>query len=55
MKKLIPFIPVIGIFIVIYLRIIKGEETSIENNALIFFSSAFIQAISIVLLFNLIP
>jgi hypothetical protein len=47
MKKLAPFIPIVGIFLTVYYMLGKGEDTGIEDYGKIFWSSALIQVASI--------
>lgn len=53
MKKLAPFIPIVGIFLTGYFMLNKGENTGIEDYGKIFWSSAIVQAgsISFIILF----
>jgi hypothetical protein len=47
MKKLAPFIPIVGIFLTGYFMIGEGEDTGIEDYGKIFWSSALVQMASI--------
>jgi hypothetical protein len=47
MKKLAPFIPIVGIFLTGYYMLDKGEDTGIEDYGKIFWSSALVQVASI--------
>ena len=53
MRKLAPFIPIVGMFLTAYYMIDKGQETGIEDYGVIFWSSALVQAASIVFMFLL--
>jgi hypothetical protein len=47
MKKLAPFIPIVGIFLTGYYMLYKGEDTGITDYGKIFWSSALVQVASI--------
>jgi len=48
MRKLAPFIPIVGFFLTPYYMINKWQETGIEDYGIIFWSSALIQSASVI-------
>jgi hypothetical protein len=51
MKKLIPFIPVLGFFLTGYYMLVKNESVGIEKNTSVFWITAAIQAIGFCAIF----
>jgi len=52
MRKIAPFIPIIGVLLVVY-YVLKNEETGINESAEIFIGSALLQVISFISLYEI--
>jgi hypothetical protein len=51
MKKIIPFIPILGFFLAYYFVYIRNESVGLEEKNIVFYSTAIIQAASFCFLF----
>jgi hypothetical protein len=47
MKKIIPFIPILGFFLAYYFVYIRNESVGLEEKNIVFYLTAIIQAVSI--------
>ena len=53
MRKISPYVPIIGVILVLYYSIIE-EKSPIDESVMVFWSSALVQALSYIGLYYLI-